>query len=140
MSEAYDGFARSLIVPVLEKCGWAPRDEDAHLTRKLRGEVIAALPTFCAADDGVYAEAKRRFDAFRAGDDAALPSEYQSAVYKLVLARGGRETYVVDKDGTVMMVFNGQLNPEKHVEAASAAVADLPKGGGGFDLASLLPF
>ena len=37
-------------------------------------------------------------------------------------------------------VFNGQLNPEKHVEAASAAVADLPKGGGGFDLASLLPF
>ena len=71
---------------------------------------------------------------------------------------GGRETYVVDKDGTVMMVrnswpprrrrdrlistqvFNGQLNPEKHVEAASAAVADLPKGGGGFDLASLLPF
>ncbi len=40
----------------------------------------------------------------------------------------------------VMMVFNGQLNPEKHVEAASAAVADLPKGGGGFDLASLLPF
>ena len=93
LSEAYDGFARSLIVPVLEKCGWAPRDEDAHLTRKLRGEVIAALPTFCAADDGVYAEAKRRFDAFRAGDDAALPSEYQSAVYKLVLARGGRETY-----------------------------------------------
>ena len=53
---------------------------------------------------------------------------------------GGRETYVVDKDGTVLMVFNGQLNPEKHVEAASAAVADLPKGGGGFDLASLLPF
>ena len=72
LSEAYDGFARSLIVPVLERCGWAPRDEDAHLTRKLRGEVIAALPTFCAADDGVYAEAKRRFDAFRAGDDAAL--------------------------------------------------------------------
>ena len=55
LSEAYDGFARSLIVPVLERCGWAPRDEDAHLTRKLRGEVIAALPTFCAADDGVYA-------------------------------------------------------------------------------------
>ena len=27
LSEAYDGFARSLIVPVLEKCGWAPRDE-----------------------------------------------------------------------------------------------------------------
>ena len=50
---------------------------------------------------------------------------------------GGRETYVVDKDGTVQMVFNGQLNPEAHVEAAKEAVADLPKG---FDLASLLPF
>lgn len=54
---------------------------------------------------------------------------------------GGRETYVLDKDGTVCMVFNGQLNPEKHVEAAKAAVADLPTGGGGggFDFASLLP-
>jgi len=55
---------------------------------------------------------------------------------------GGRETYVVDKSGTVTMVFNGQLNPEKHVEAAAAAVAELSKGGGGggFDLGSLLPF
>lgn len=93
LSDAYDGFARSLIVPVLEKCGWDPRAEDAHLTRKLRGEVIAALPMFCSADDSVYEEAKKRFDAFRAGDDTALPSEYQSAVYKLVLARGGKETF-----------------------------------------------
>ena len=49
---------------------------------------------------------------------------------------GGRETYVVDKDGSVVMVFNGQLNPEKNVEAAAEAVEALPKG---FDLASLLP-
>ena len=53
---------------------------------------------------------------------------------------GGRETYVVDKAGTVQMVFNGQLNPEKHVEAAKAAVAELgaSSGGGGFEFK--LPF
>ena len=53
---------------------------------------------------------------------------------------GGRETYVVDKEGTVQMVFNGQLNPEKHVEAAKAAVAELgaSSGGGGFEFK--LPF
>ena len=71
-----------------------------------------------------------------------VPKEIRNeiGIPKDLFVLGGRETYVVDKDGTVMMVFNGQLNPEKHVEAASAAVADLPKGGGGFDLASLLPF
>ena len=53
---------------------------------------------------------------------------------------GGRETYVVDKEGTVQMVFNGQLNPEKHIEAAKEAVSELPGAASGFDLKSLLPF
>ena len=53
---------------------------------------------------------------------------------------GGRETYVVDKAGTVQMVFNGQLNPEKHIEAAKEAVSELPAAASGFDLKSLLPF
>ena len=72
-----------------------------------------------------------------AGDEIRKEIEIPGDLFGLL---GGRETYVVDKDGTVCMVFNGQLNPEKHVEAAREAVAGLPKAPKGFDLASLLPF
>mmetsp|Transcript_2069 Transcript_2069/g.6264 ORF Transcript_2069/g.6264 Transcript_2069/m.6264 type:complete len:925 (-) Transcript_2069:12-2786(-) len=109
LSEAYDAFARSLLLPALNKVGWEPREKDAHLDRKLRGEVIAALPTFCGGDAGVVAEAQRRFDAFRGGDDAALPSEYQSAVYKLVLSAGDAATF----DQILGLFESRPLNEEK---------------------------
>ena len=76
----------ALIAPTVASVGWDPKDEDAHLTKKLRGEVISALPSFCDDDAAVLAEATRRFDLFKAGDKDALPAEYQSAAYKLVLA------------------------------------------------------
>uniref|UniRef100_A0A7S2H2W8 thioredoxin-dependent peroxiredoxin n=1 Tax=Octactis speculum TaxID=3111310 RepID=A0A7S2H2W8_9STRA len=45
---------------------------------------------------------------------------------------GGRETYVVDKAGTVAMVFNDQFKPEAHVTKALEVAASLspPKGKG----------
>ena len=72
--------------------------------------------------------------------DAGDEIRNEIGIPKDLFVLGGRETYVVDGQGTVQMVFNGQLNPEKHVEAAASAVADLPKPkAGGFDFASLLP-
>ncbi|KAH8053780.1 metalloaminopeptidase [Aureococcus anophagefferens] len=74
----------ALIAPTVASVGWDPKDEDAHLTKKLRGEVISALRR--SATTTALAEATRRFDLFKAGDKDALPAEYQSAAYKLVLA------------------------------------------------------
>eukprot|EP00466_Bigelowiella_natans_P002680 jgi/Bigna1/130330/aug1.11_g5038 len=37
----------------------------------------------------------------------------------------GRETYVVGKDGKIAMKFNSQFEPEKHVEKALAALAEI---------------
>ena len=61
-------------------------------------------------------------------------------IAKDFLFLGGRETYVVDKAGTVASVFNAQFAPEKHVEVAGAALDALAPaaggGGGGFKLPS----
>ena len=35
----------------------------------------------------------------------------------------GRETFVIDKDGTVLHVFNDLLNPMKHVDEALAILS-----------------
>lgn len=40
---------------------------------------------------------------------------------------GGRETYVLDKDGTVVEVHNNQFDPESHVKVALDAIEKLPK-------------
>ena len=50
---------------------------------------------------------------------------------------GGRETYVLDKSGTVQLVFNDQFGPEKHVPAALSTLETLvpePKAGFSFEL------
>ena len=60
--------AAKFVAPALARAGWDPRPDDAHLARKLRGEVIAALPTFCDDTPEVVAEASRRVAAFAAGD------------------------------------------------------------------------
>jgi peroxiredoxin Q/BCP len=40
---------------------------------------------------------------------------------------GGRETYVLDKSGTVVGVHNNQFDPASHVKVARAAVEAMPK-------------
>ncbi|KAK9814578.1 hypothetical protein WJX72_008145 [[Myrmecia] bisecta] len=37
----------------------------------------------------------------------------------------GRQTYVIDKKGTVVLSFNDQLNTDKHIEQALAAIQKL---------------
>lgn len=94
MQASFDAFANALLLPKLAEVGWTPLEADGHLTRKLRGELIAMLPAFCAADAGVQAEARRRFDAFVVDPSCAeLPSEYQQAVFKLVLKAGGEAEF-----------------------------------------------
>jgi peroxiredoxin len=46
-------------------------------------------------------------------------------------ALAGRETYVIDKAGSVKLVFNDQFKAEDHVTKALAAAKAVPQGGGG---------
>jgi len=40
---------------------------------------------------------------------------------------GGRETYVLDKSGTIVEVHNNQFDPESHVKVALAAMEKIPE-------------
>ena len=39
----------------------------------------------------------------------------------------GRQTYVISKEGKCLLVFNGQLDAEKHVSEALAIIKAQPK-------------
>ena len=43
---------------------------------------------------------------------------------------GGRETYVLDKSGTVVGVHNNQFNPESHVSESLKALDSIPAPAG----------
>ena len=117
----FDAFARKLLLPRLDEIGWEPRAADAHLTRKLRGELIAALPHFAKGDAAVLAEATRRFDAF-VGGAPELPSEYQQPVFKLVLAAGGEAEYA-----KILELFRTRpLNEEKKAALIGLGAAPTP--------------
>ena len=57
------------------------------------------------------------------GDAAAARAVFEADLFGLI---GGRETYVVDKSGTVVSVHNNQFDPQSHVTTALAAVEELP--------------
>ena len=109
-----DVLARSMILPQLATVGWEERASDAHLTRKLRGELISSLPTFCSGDAAVVAEAERRFALFAGGDRDALPAEYQSSVYKLVLGCAASAEVLEQRFRQVLALYEQlPLNEEK---------------------------
>ena len=111
LQEGLEKLGQSLIQPHLDRLGWDPKDTDAHLARKLRGEVISALPTFYSKDKTVLQEAQRRFEQFVQHHEG-LPSEYQSAVYKLVFANSEEPEHLYD---TVLLPLYEklELNEEK---------------------------
>lgn len=112
LREEFDYQARvRLLAPQFEKLDWAPRETDGHLSRKLRGELVAALPTFSASQPDIVAEATRRFVAFESGRKESLPSEYQSAVYKLVLTNAEEPSAMYDR--LVELHDKLELNEEK---------------------------
>ena len=116
----FDAFARKLLLPRLDEIGWEPRAADAHLTRKLRGELIAALPHFAKGDAAVLAEATRRFDAFVGGARAA---ERVPAARVQARARRGRRGRVRE----ILALFRTRpLNEEKKAALIGLGAAPTP--------------
>ena len=74
--EAYRGFARALLAPVLARIGWDKAAGEADNVAIARTRLIAALSTL--GDPGVAAEARRRFAA------NAMPGAIRQAVLNAV--------------------------------------------------------
>jgi len=92
--EAFNKFASGMVKQALLEVGWEPKAGvvDGHSTKLLRSIIIGLLDTFCAEDEDVVAEARRRFDEHWE-NPAALPSDIKTTVYKIVLKAGGAKEY-----------------------------------------------
>ena len=66
----------SLSLLFLFQYGWDTKPEDDHSAKLLRSTVIGLLDNFCSSDEGVLAEAKRRFNG-HFDDPSLLPSDYK---------------------------------------------------------------
>ena len=116
LSAAFATFANTLVQPQIAKLGWDPAKEDGHLTRKLRGEVIAALPSLCAKDPAVLTEAKKRFATYCADPEPSKPKgkevcppEIAAPIFKICHAAGGEAEYE-----TLLSLFKTlELNDDK---------------------------
>jgi len=98
--ENFVAFGKTMVVKALEKVGWDAKGVESHTDKLLRASIIGLLDTFAANDPTVAAEAKRRFDAHWE-DPSALPSEYKTNVYKIVLLNGGVTEY-----NRILQAFN----------------------------------
>lgn len=78
---AFVAYARSLIKPLSLKLGWDPRADETPGVRKLRRTLFADLGNW--RDEGVIAEARRRFHAF-ADDRKAIEADEQDMVLSIV--------------------------------------------------------
>ncbi len=85
-------FGKTLVVKVLTTVGWDSKPDEGHTDKLLRATVMGLLDTFAWQDATVAAEAKRRFDAHWT-DASALPAEYKTTVFKIVLMNGGAKEY-----------------------------------------------
>ena len=74
--------------------GWEASSSDGHLGTMLRGLLIRVLGEHGAGPE-VVAEARRRFELLveDPGNNAILPSDYKTPVFKIVLRDGGEKEY-----------------------------------------------
>ena len=116
LAEAFGALGRALILPMHASLGWDPRDEDGHLTRKLRGEVLSALPSLCGSDPSVLGEARGRYAKYladpspsKAEGKKAVPPEIAGTIFKLIGTNGGAKEF----DELLKLYETLELNDDK---------------------------
>jgi aminopeptidase N len=78
---AFTAYARGLLQPVAARLGWQSSPDETPGLQQLRRRVLSNLGAW--GDDGVIAEARRRFGRFLA-DRASLGPDDQSAILSVV--------------------------------------------------------
>lgn len=115
--DAFHSFAKALVVKAVEKVGWENRESDGHTDRLLRSTLINLLDVFAYNDPIIVAEAKSRFQRHFT-DPNALPSEYKTTVYKIVLLNGGKAEY----DQILQTFYATEDNQEKKYALLSLGI------------------
>ena len=121
--------------------------DDAPSCSKELAAFDGALPDFKAAGATLVGVrnaagvkgADEQYPAIKVVVDEADSVRTQVGIEKdLFGLLGGRETYVLDKSGTVVGVHNNQFGPETHVSTALDTLESMPADAGfSFDLSAL---
>uniref|UniRef100_A0A7S1XT33 Aminopeptidase n=1 Tax=Phaeomonas parva TaxID=124430 RepID=A0A7S1XT33_9STRA len=97
--DKYTAFVASFVAPAISDIGWDASESDAHLDKTLRGTLFSLAGKYCASDEALAAEAKRRFqvllnrDASDAEKAAAVPTELRVSLYKMVMRAAGEADF-----------------------------------------------
>jgi aminopeptidase N len=87
---AFRSYARSVLAPVFARVGWDKVPGESDNTGVLRSDLIPVLGEF--GDPAVLAEARKRFDRFRA-DPASLDAGTRRAVLRVVAVHADAATW-----------------------------------------------
>ena len=113
---AYQAYARAKLRPVLDRLGWDEPQPGCDGAGPLRARLIRTLGEL--GDEGVLAEARRRFAAFQR-NPASLRPGLRDAVVHLVGLTADRATY-----DTLLSLARGSTNSterERYYSAAAGA-------------------
>lgn len=96
VADGLKAFALKLYSPATEAIGWEfPKDEE-WLTGQLRKLLIGLAAG--AGHQPTIAEGKKRFEAWKAGDQKAIHQNLRSAVFKMTVANGGKDEWNTIKE------------------------------------------
>lgn len=90
LQQRYREYARHVLAPLLARVGWDAKPGEGDNVAILRGELLEALGAF--EDAEVVAEARRRFEHFRA-DPASLDAGSRRAVLQVVARQADEATW-----------------------------------------------
>jgi aminopeptidase N len=91
VSEGLRKYTLKLITPTVEKLGWEFAPDEDLLTGRLRALLISNAGT--AGHETIVAEAKRRFNAYMAGDTSAIHASLRVPVFRIAVRKGGETEY-----------------------------------------------
>jgi len=89
--EGLKAFTRTLVTPAVERIGWEYHDSEDFLTSQLRSLLISSAGL--AGHEQVQAEARKRFEAYMAGDAAAIHPNLRAAVFRIAIISGTEKEY-----------------------------------------------
>ncbi|EXJ91650.1 glutamyl aminopeptidase [Capronia epimyces CBS 606.96] len=91
ISEGLKKFSLKLFSPAAEATGWEfPKDEE-WLTGQSRKLLLAYAAG--AGHQGIIAEGKKKFAAWKGGDEKAIHQNLRGVIFNLAVANGGQEEY-----------------------------------------------
>eukprot|EP01065_Artemidia_motanka_P038148 TRINITY_DN47000_c0_g1_i1.p1 TRINITY_DN47000_c0_g1~~TRINITY_DN47000_c0_g1_i1.p1 ORF type:complete len:884 (+),score=298.07 TRINITY_DN47000_c0_g1_i1:58-2709(+) len=91
---AFERLAAKLVGPAAERVGWDERPTDDDNTKSLRASLLDLVGLFNGSDPKVQAEARRRYDAFRAdAKTRLLPEDIRAAVFRIACKTDGVKVF-----------------------------------------------